>query len=142
MQHDNIWYIRICFITAKQPGTSEAWIKGCDIYSECWARGLVVFCLRFVCECFVYQPVPPQPPPPPPLSRNKASKGTSKLASELGVDLGQIGGRGGNYYPVTVAWQVFSAQSNSEPSAPSNPCTAPSLKIMVGVCTRLLPRVM
>ena len=55
LQHDNIWYVRIGFITAKQPGNSEAWIKGCDLsrYSECCARGLVVFCLRFLCECFV-----------------------------------------------------------------------------------------
>ena len=29
------------------------------------------------------------------------------MASELGVDLGQIGGRGGKYYLVNVVWQVF-----------------------------------
>ena len=77
----------------------------------------------FVCVLYlsvVYQPVPPQPPPPPPLSRHKASKGTSKLASELGVDVGQIGGRGGKYYLVNMVRQVFEPDARMWGWRPTN----------------------
>mmetsp|Transcript_85249 Transcript_85249/g.149135 ORF Transcript_85249/g.149135 Transcript_85249/m.149135 type:complete len:156 (-) Transcript_85249:212-679(-) len=69
--HENIWYIKISYVTADQPD-SKPWVTGQA------------------------------------LAKNKVSKGTSKSGADVVVDVGQVGGRGGKYYPVNVVWAMMS----------------------------------
>ena len=40
------------------------------------------------------------------MSKLKATKGTSKSSTDIGIAAGQIGGRGRKYYPSNNVWDV------------------------------------
>ena len=84
VQHENIWYVKISYVTADQPD-SKPWVTGQA------------------------------------LAKNKVSKGTSKSGADIGVDVGQVGGRGGKYYPVNSVWATMSSIARQSAIAAFSP---------------------